>query len=643
MTRAEVIVEQKMQFESQRKRSFGVSGRIFCAIALSMFCATLSFGFGVVGAVEKANSVHDVTRIIDLEREADRVMFHPKRKIGYILSSSQGAVTLFELRTQESALVDVIDLRSSLPLGFFFFKLLNLDRELAQDLSVSAYDFAIDSAASKLYVIGEIDYSALIERSNFLSKLLQGYQGPLVSSVIYQIDLESLSVRSTLLQQDVSNPRITADRESIYVGEANSSVVIALSVEQAFPLSEEAIEKSAPDGQSLAEGVEIDPSRNIFVGDATVAELGVLEEPSWLIISEADRRSISIFETASRERVARAFDRKGLGVGSPLAIHISGDSGRLLFADTSQEGASLSVYDLNHALKKYDPMVTVTVGNALGIERRLEQGTLRQPQRSALLLDADRSGDTIAVGSLVGQAIAVFSRYKNSLERINVIPFDGEVRDVAVSSEGQRIVAIVEEGSQIAIVDNIDTWVAETVALQGDAQIRAAQKVLATCFAESPKIRPNVIDGFFGQETNRAATALLEAMGADFDLDTPGGREAAMDRIVLRGCPDPNEPLPEISEPILPEDQKVKLCNVIAPDTIRIIAHRERASVDEFVIIYACEKSTDRFDVQIDTYLLDISNQRLKLDMTQYASCSYFSKQFDEFPKPVVCAESVQP
>lgn len=592
---------------------------IFSSIAL--FLAALLVGWGAmvpeIGFAAASNTTasfeprHLKDRIaqIDLGIEADSVITHPSQKIAYFLSRSEGKVVVLNFQDLE-----------------------NLTIEKIIDFGGVLFEFSIDSGGEYLYAVGNKGIGSILFESSDITKDLNNFFKKIFSDngVIYQLNLDDFSVITTFFKDSFFDPTIAIDEgDRIYVGDGISSVIFSLSISQLFQVKTK-LGDSGNFEFPQTNFADIDAKDSIFVGKTGVAQLRALRNRPWLVMSEANRQAISVYDTEVRRPVGSEITRLQ-GPGNPLAMHLSAEPVRLLVVGEGAR-AILLVYDLDASRDRFDLIATVPIEAMLEIGASLRAGKYPQASRSTMLLASDPASQLIAVGSALARKVIVFSRYENSLERINIIEYDTDVRDLSMSFDGDALVTILEGTTKIAVVEDIQTWTIETFAFSGTRPIREAQRVLATFFAQDPDNRPTLIDGYFGLETIRVA----EEYGRLNDFDLPGdmksseGKAEAAEQIIawskLSVSPDRGS---EISDPVRPESGQICDTDIFENYFLEYDYEGKPSFFNNIRSIeVVCDNVFGRFLVQVDVYEKNSTADAIEQTETRYATCSYVEKYF---------------
>ena len=210
-------------------------------------------------------------------------------------------------------------------------------------------------------------------------------------------------------------------------------------------------------------------------------------------------------------------------------------------------------------------------------------------------------------------------------------------------------------------MNRLDIWDSRTLSLSGTDAVRQVQRMLVMQLSDKPVDRPDSIDGFFGEDTARAAEAFSKLYGVDLPPGLPSsGVNEAVERILAwKKADNTRQDAPVSVDDEQNRSPRVNIFELGVPferGAIRVVGEiRTRCAsnvtgtvVDrgnrEFesgiVFVYACDRAEvdagDRLSAQLDTYELDLKGGMLEYLASSYVSCEYLRRHFPPI-RPKAC------
>ena len=309
------------------------------------------------------------------------------------------------------------------------------------------------------------------------------------AGVLARLDLESLEFQTIRFESGFRVPSVAASlKGDAFIGDLESRTITVVESE-------------------LFEGLVGDTTtreefdRNIYLEQASAAEVGVSTNGEFILASDATGGQISLIDTW----ISEVVDTIGPGAGhsDPLTMVVAPPAPDTAAAETfvAIVGAwedLLLVARIDRQFQSFDKVASASLG----------LGAAPQGGPSPVLVSAGDGLETIVVGHQGSRKAVVFRRVGRTLERRDMVTLKRRPDEIVVSPNGRMIAFLNIEAGALRVIDNPVEWFDRIGKRSGSPRVREAQKSLSALHYPV-----GVVDGIDGPSTRRAVRAFQMSAG----------------------------------------------------------------------------------------------------------------------------------
>jgi len=317
-----------------------------------------------------------------------------------------------------------------------------------------------------------------------------------------------------------------------YIGNPDTDVVVSFAEQEK---------------ESTTKRASFDSDRGILTGLRGVHDLVLLDDDRRLLALNGIDGEIRVISLDTRkvqgEMASLMGEKKGwisLAPEESLSRMVVADTFRLPGAKSGKKmpfDARLGI--VSYTLDPYETtdLIAFDVGALFFVEPGPEAIAATQ-QDAAVQITFDADGQIFALWSRISRNIVLYRMAGSYLERINIITIPEEARGIAFvdtdTGSPSRGQLLMQTRAGTYLYDRIGTWQSNNDNYAGVPEIREAQRELSVLFASSPATRLRLVDGFFGDNTERLFRLYARQQGIELPDNLSGHRneKLAAERIL---------------------------------------------------------------------------------------------------------------
>ena len=339
-------------------------------------------------------------------------------------------------------------------------------------------------------------------------------------AVLYRFTPEGKELGVSFIGQQAGDVAFAATEEGrYYIGNSETDIVVSFTTEGR---------------KSKTTRAEYEADRGIVTGLQGVHKLDLLEGGRYLLALDSVIGEMRLVDTATR----RARNRE-----APLLrrnrgwVNVTVEEGqsRMVVTDTFRAvgGKKGGPFDarlgvLSYGLDPYNvtELIAFDVGALFFHDLNASKAVAGQTQEAASVrVVFDATGETFAAWSPLSRNVVLYRLRAEYLERINVVTLPERVRTVVFAGPDS---VLVQAGSATHMYADVNEWQERNRLFAGVDIIRAAQLELSVLFASYPATRLRLVDGFFGDDTERLFRLYARESGIELPENLSGRRNARL-------------------------------------------------------------------------------------------------------------------